>query len=281
MRFEGKARILSNVSPQLGRFVADGNRSIPRFWKVIAGVEVNRRHTVSAAFHPYLTNGHASPLLEQESDPTGYSSCRDWRPIEIRRLMAGDVQAISNNLIEVRAKERRELTPILPETAVLLGELARDLNPEDHIFVARRKRQGRWEPLGEDGMRDLIKRLMDRAGVRGLAGYDLRKTFATLVRSSCGDEFLTMRLLRDQIPGVGHRYIRFAPEQLVAALQQHSPISQTERVTDHSRRGTNAPGEQSPPTSSLPIEKPRSVALSEAEMSMVEAGERACLRKSP
>ena len=38
-------------------------------------------------------------------------------------------------------------------------------------------------------MRDLIKRLLDRAGL-DLAGHDLRRTFATLVRKSSGDEYL-------------------------------------------------------------------------------------------
>ena len=78
-------------------------------------------------------------------------------------------------------------------------------------------------------MRDLIKRLLERAGLQDLAGHDLRRTFATLVKNSCGDEFLTMRLLRDRIPGVGHRYIRFPLEQLVKELQKHSPISQAAR----------------------------------------------------
>ena len=76
-------------------------------------------------------------------------------------------------------------------------------------------------------MRDLINGLLDRAGLcGGLAAYDLRKTFATLVRSSSGDEFLAMRLLRDKIPGVGSRYINFPLEQLVMELQKHSPLTQ-------------------------------------------------------
>jgi hypothetical protein len=41
-----------------------------------------------------------------------------------------------------------------------------------------------------------------------------------------------MRLLRDQVPGVGHRYIQFAPGLLVAALEKHSPISQAGEIIE-------------------------------------------------
>ena len=83
-------------------------------------------------------------------------------------------------------------------------------------------------------MRDLIKRLLDRAGL-DLAGHDLRRTFATLVRKSSGDEYLAMRLLRDKIPGVGRRYIDLAPEQLVPELQKHSPLTQVARLAPASK----------------------------------------------
>jgi len=59
-----------------------------------------------------------------------------------------------------------------------------------------------------------------------MAQFGLRE----LVRKSSGDEFLTMRLLRDKIPGVGNRYIQFPPEQLVAELDKHSPLSQVARL---------------------------------------------------
>ena len=48
---------------------------------------------------------------------------------------------------------------------------------------------------------------------------------------------MTMRLLRDRIPGVGHRYIQFAPEQLVEELQKHSPLSQVDKTLRGGRSG--------------------------------------------
>ena len=153
-----------------------------------------------------------------------------WRQIEVRRITAGDVHAISDHLIEIHGKEREELGPLLRSTEKALHELARGLKPQDHIFTASRMRHGRREPLGEAGMRDLVKMLMDRAGIHGLAVHDLRRTFATLVRNSCGDEALTMRLLRDSIPGVGKLYIDFPLEQLVKELEKHSPLSQEKKL---------------------------------------------------
>ncbi len=51
-----------------------------------------------------------------------------------------------------------------------------------------------------------------------MAGHDLGRTFATLARAAEADKFVAMRLLRDAIPGVGSRYIKFPADQLVAAL---------------------------------------------------------------
>jgi integrase len=152
-----------------------------------------------------------------------------WRQIEVRRILAGDVLAISHGLIQVHGKERLEMAPVLAHTEALLRQLAAGLKPEDYLFVARHPRGGRRVPLGEDGLRDLIKRLFERAGLADFAGHDLRRTFATLVRKSSGDEFLAMRLLRDRIPGVGSRYINVSEAELVDALKKHSPLSQLEK----------------------------------------------------
>ena len=88
-----------------------------------------------------------------------------WRQIEVRRLLAGDIHMISNDLILCRGKEREEPAPILPETAALLKKLAADLNPEDHIFKAQQTRHGKKAPLGEDGMSQMIARLLARANI--------------------------------------------------------------------------------------------------------------------
>ena len=74
----------------------------------------------------------------------------------------------------------------------------------------------------------LVKRLFKRAGIKGFSGHDLRRTFATMVNFASKDELLTMRLLRDAVPGVGRRYIKVSMSQLVEALIKYSPVSQTE-----------------------------------------------------
>ena len=149
-----------------------------------------------------------------------------WRQIEVRRVQAKDVTAIDRQLILCHGKECQELAPVLPETADRLREMARDLAPNDFLFVARQTRHGHRAPLGEDGMSQLIGRLLARAGIKGFTGHDLRRTFATLVTAASHDEFLAMRLIRDRVPGLGDRNIRYPMDRLVEALQQYSPIRQ-------------------------------------------------------
>ncbi len=72
----------------------------------------------------------------------------------------------------------------------------------------------------------MINRLFQRAGIVGFKGHDLRRTFATLVTANSGDDFLAMRLLRDNVPGLSNRYIRYPMEHLVEALQKYSPLRQ-------------------------------------------------------
>lgn len=78
----------------------------------------------------------------------------------------------------------------------------------------KQKRHGRRAPLGEDGISQLIERVLARAGMQGFTGHDLRRTFATLVTMASCDEFLAMRLIRDSVPGQGDRYVRYAMGEL-------------------------------------------------------------------
>ena len=45
-----------------------------------------------------------------------------------------------------------------------------------------------------------------------------------MVMVASKDELLTMRLIRDSVPGVGSRYIKFPMSQLVDALKKNSPV---------------------------------------------------------
>jgi len=146
-----------------------------------------------------------------------------WRQIEVRRITAGDVRAISNGVIWCRGKEREEYTPLLPETQELLQLLAGTLSDDEPVIRSKRIRVGATQPLGEDGMSQLIQRLFARSGIKYL-GHDLRRTFCTLVREASGDEFLAMRLARDKIPGVNDRYINAHPAKLRESLLKYSPL---------------------------------------------------------
>ena len=146
-----------------------------------------------------------------------------WRQVEVRRITAEDVCNIHDGLIWCWGKERHELTPILPETQALLQLVTDTLPNKEPIFRGRRIRHGQTEPLGEDGMSQLINRLFSRAGI-SYQVHDLRRTFATLVQGASGNEFLAMRLIRDKIPGQSERYINYSLGQLREDLERYSPL---------------------------------------------------------
>lgn len=154
-----------------------------------------------------------------------------WRQVEVRRVLSDDVAEISDDTILCHGKEREEYAPVLPGTQELMKQMAADLKPGDHLFVSRITRQGKRQPLGEDGMSQLLERLFKRAGITGFTGHDLRRTFATMVMAVSKDELLTMRLIRDVVPGVGSRYIKYPMGQLVAALEKYSPVNMAGEIT--------------------------------------------------
>jgi len=140
--------------------------------------------------------------------PAGLIMKVDPPQIEVRRITAGDVRSIRDGIIWCRGKERDEDTPLLPETQELLQQLADTLPDEEPIIRSTRIRSGMTQPLGEDGMRQLIQRFLMRSNLKyEYTGHDLRRSFCTLVREASGDEFLAMRLARDKILGINDRYI--------------------------------------------------------------------------
>lgn len=142
----------------------------------------------------------------------------------MRRILAVDVAEISDGVIICHGKEREKAAPILPKTVERLRQLAEGLKPGDHLFVSQVARNGEKRPLGEDGMSQLVGRLFRRAGINGFTGHDLRRTFATLVTVASKDELLAMRLIRDSVPGLSNRYIKYPMGQLADALIKYSPV---------------------------------------------------------
>ena len=147
-----------------------------------------------------------------------------WRGIEVRRILAKDIANIHDGLILCRGKEREEWAPILPETEEKLRELTQGLPSNERVILADRVYRGRREPLGENGMSQLVKRLYARAVITKMTGHDLRRSFSTLAVEAGCDHFLSMRLLRDTIPGQGDRYIKYPLSRLVEDLKRYSPL---------------------------------------------------------
>ena len=165
-----------------------------------------------------------------------------WRQVEVRRVLVADVSGIRDGMIWCRGKEREEWAPVLPEAEERLKSLAEGRDPAERAILSRRVRAGRIEPLGENGMRQMVGRLYSRAGIDGMMGHDLRRTFATLVAAASGDEILAMRLLRDRVPGQNDRYVRFSTGQLKQALGRYSPLRLVQEK-EPGTRSTRVPGD--------------------------------------
>ena len=79
-----------------------------------------------------------------------------------------------------RGKQWHQWAPVPPETTQLVFLLADGLSDDEQVFRGER---GRDEGLGYDGMWKLVRGLMDRAGLPGFTGHNLRGTLVTLFRS--------------------------------------------------------------------------------------------------
>ena len=141
-----------------------------------------------------------------------------WRQNELLEMTAGEVRSSKGGQVWCHGKERDEFAPILPETGTLLSLLAEGLTDDEQVFRGER---GRNERFGYEGMRKLVRGVIERAGLSGFTGHNLRDTFATIVTEASGDLTLAMALIRDKVPGVASRYVK---RDLPALLEAHSPL---------------------------------------------------------
>ena len=102
----------------------------------------------------------------------------------------------------------------MPETTQLLPLLAGGLVDEEQVIRGER---GRDEGLGYDGMRKLVRGLMNRAGLPGFTSH----TLATLVTERSDELTIAMQLRRDRVPRVAMRYVK---SDLLALLERYSPL---------------------------------------------------------
>ena len=142
-----------------------------------------------------------------------------WRQFETTQVQAGEVRKVEAGVIWCHGKEREEYTPLLPETLEAMRPLAAGKTDGDSILHGRRK--GRRSPLGSEGIRNMVRRLYQRAQIEGFTGHDLRRTFGSLVADASGDTLLAEKLLRHVLPGVADRYI---VRDLPPLLEKWSPV---------------------------------------------------------
>jgi hypothetical protein len=121
-----------------------------------------------------------------------------------------------------RGKERHESAPILRQTIDLLSHLASSLPDREPVLRGKPTRDGHTQPLGEDGMNELLARLFTKAGT-DIEGHDLRRISSSLITEASDNESTAMGPIRDIIPGWENHYISYPPKRLVLNLARYSP----------------------------------------------------------
>lgn len=150
------------------------------------------------------------------------------RASELCALRVGDVE-LKAGRVEVRRGLRGGAKGGVGRT-VFLGKAARRLvwrylaerhdgdDPEAPLFV------GKWErPLNPTALRQLIKRLSDKAGVKGCFPHRFRHTFAITYLRAGGDVFTLQALLGHSTLEMVRHYARVAEVDVARAHRQASP----------------------------------------------------------
>jgi len=99
-----------------------------------------------------------------------------------------------------------------------LGTMAED----DHVFVVGLAAHPR--PMGRNVLGRLLRRLGDRAGIRGVHPDRLRHTFAITYLRNQGDVFTLQDLLGHSDLAMSRRYARIAQVDCAQAHQRASPV---------------------------------------------------------
>lgn len=137
-----------------------------------------------------------------------------WRLSEVRRARFDD---ISDNRLVVHGKERDETVPLQSEIREALLSLRDGRSPESPIFWGQRG------PLGNAGIRKIVKRVLKRVGIDG-APHMLRHGYGTALALQGCDAHTIMRLMRHKKLNQAITYINMTDRHLAERQRQYCPL---------------------------------------------------------
>ncbi|MBA7637566.1 Tyrosine recombinase XerC [subsurface metagenome] len=137
---------------------------------------------------------------------------------EVRRLRVVD---IGEDIIFVHGKERDEPMPLIAEIRDALAKVAANKSPEDSVFSGYK-----GEPLSDQMIQLIIKRLFSRAGIAGVrpSPHTLRHSRGVITDIAGLDGYSSRRLLRHADTQMTDRYSALNLEELRAKEEQFNPL---------------------------------------------------------
>lgn len=93
-------------------------------------------------------------------------------------------------------------------------------NPDENLFLDVEN----WRPLNRDSARNLLKRLGEKAGIRGVHPHRFRHTFAIMYLRNGGDIFTLQRMLGHTSLDMVKHYLSLSDVDVDAVHQRSSPL---------------------------------------------------------
>ena len=137
---------------------------------------------------------------------------------EARRLTQMDIG--EDTIRTIYGKEREEPVPLAPPIRSALLKLAEGKRPDQPIFP------GKKGPLSESRIQDIIKKLFERAGIKGVRSspHTLRHSKGVLSSINGLDQFSSKRLLRHSSLEMTDHYNELNLEELKVKDRQYNPL---------------------------------------------------------
>ncbi len=135
------------------------------------------------------------------------------------------IQDITREAILLHGKGNRHLwVPLTPETYRLLMELVRDLpdrSPNALVFPDRR-----GGPTCRDVIYKIVRRCMDRAGVKGpkRGPHCLRHSLGTEYIANGGDAFSLQKIMRHKRISTTQKYVNLSLRRIIEFHRKYSPL---------------------------------------------------------
>jgi|GEM_PF-6892545 len=214
------------VINMLYKFVVDRYPGIPN------PMEKVQKPRKKAQAPEHLSVSQASRLLGavQDDRERGLVDCLFGLGLRLKETRLLRVADIGDDTIRVRHGKGRdkELMPLIREIRDDLLKLAQGKGPNDFIFQGKNA-----QPLSDSQIQNIIKKLFDRAGIRGVRSspHTLRHSRGVITDIAGLDDYSSKRLMRHASMEMTDRYSQLNLEELKVKEERYNPLRVLARLS--------------------------------------------------